>query len=183
MQITRNRKVFCVNLPGCSASAVWSHLKASPAVSIVLGLLSWGRWSVFADGGDHQVEKGIIAEKKISSIVESSLARPPTVICLYVWAPMLLILRSVCSMHLPSKTKDRNPDSYFTGGISRSLQIFFARKSLISTCRGIVEHFLTVRFIYTVCLPPSRRNMHPFFSMWRSKSFRFIKLRPRRIHG
>jgi hypothetical protein len=53
-------------------------------VSIVLRLLSLGGGGVsLRAAGNHPVEKVIMTEKKISSIVESSLACLPTVIGLY----------------------------------------------------------------------------------------------------
>jgi hypothetical protein len=86
-----------VQPPGCIAPSdtlsSQAHDRGVNRLSFCLLSLGGGGVSLRA-AGNHPVEKVIIAGKKISSIVESSSARPPTVICLYVWAPMLLILRA-----------------------------------------------------------------------------------------
>ena len=64
---------------------------------------------------------------------------------------------------------------YFTGGIFRSLQILFARISLISVCRGTAERVFNDWLCHHECLLPSRSNSHPCSRIWRSNLLRFIK--------
>lgn len=48
---------------------------------------------------------------------------------------------------------------YFMGGMPRSLQIFFAKKSLISLCLGIADLLFKAGLCHHECRPPSRKKL------------------------
>ena len=64
--------------------------------------------------------------------------------------------------------------------ISRSLQIFRAKNSLISRWRGTAETLRFASFTKTEWQPPSRRRRQPCVSKWRTRSIRFTN-RPCRL--
>jgi hypothetical protein len=74
-------------------------------------------------------------------------------------------------------------------GTSRSLQIFRARYSSISVCRGMAERRFFTGLVHQECLPPSRRSEQPCCCKWRSNARRFIpsqilqRTRPRQRVG
>ena len=69
---------------GLYCTVGYTHI-VSPArgVNRLASFVFGGRWSVFADGGDHPVEKNHHCRKKTSSIVGLSSVYPPTVIFIY----------------------------------------------------------------------------------------------------
>ena len=60
-------------------------------------------------------------------------------------------------------------------GTPRSRQIFRARWSLISRCRGIAERRFESAVCHHECRPPSRRSSQPCCVRCRNKSRRFIR--------
>ena len=63
---------------------------------------------------------------------------------------------------------------YFIGGIPRSLQIFFARMSLISVCLGTEERLFNSGFHHHECLLPSLSSWQSFSVRYARSVFRFI---------
>jgi hypothetical protein len=71
--------------------------------------------------------------------------------------------------------------NHATGGMPKSLQIFFARLSTISVCRGTADRRFRAGLCHHECLLPSRRNRHPCSSRYLRRARRFIRrFRPRR---
>ena len=67
---------------------------------------------------------------------------------------------------------------YQGGDMPRSLHILRASISDISECLGTVDTLLVSGFINIVWFPPSRKNLHPFFLRWDSRTRLFIRRPP-----
>lgn len=61
----------------------------------------------------------------------------------------------------------------YGAGTARSLQIFLARSSLISTCRGTADVLPAARLTKIEWLAPSRSSSHPCRSRCRTSARRF----------
>jgi len=60
------------------------------------------------------------------------------------------------------------------GRIPKSLQIFLAKKELISVCRGTVENRWVVGLKNKLCFAPSFAKTQPCFSRYAIRTRRFI---------
>jgi hypothetical protein len=113
------------------------------------------------------VEMGDVGSEAtcVNSVTDGTgAARSSNRVSVYVEVKAYGVLRKPSILHPFTRSRFRsahNRGGHLTGGTPKSRQIFLARLSTISLCRGMADRLLSAGLCHQEWREPSRRREHP----------------------